>query len=73
MSNPTLEQITKLISNHDNFMFIHKEGKMHYIECEKSVELFGNVEVKDIGFSLSLNNHHKTTYNACKVSWSVFI
>lgn len=53
MSKPTLGQIVEIAKQQGHFIGIIKEENYHFVKCEEAVEMFGDVEVKDLGFNLS--------------------
>lgn len=73
MDNPNVRQIIKIIKNKNNFVFVHKGEDVHYLECSKVIELFGNLEVKDICFYFSFDSANISAYKGPKIEWGIFI
>ncbi|MBQ8993078.1 MAG: hypothetical protein IJ085_02965 [Turicibacter sp.] len=67
MSKPLLSQIVEIASQQGYFFEVIEGDKYHFVQCEDAVEMFGDVEIKDLGFNLSLStlispcNEFKTT------------
>lgn len=53
MSKPTLGQMVEVAKHQGHFIGVVKDNKYHCVKCEEAIEMFGDVEVKDLGFTLS--------------------
>lgn len=72
MSKPMLSQMVEVAKQQGHFIGIVKDGKYHCVKCEEAVEMFGDVEVKDLGFTLSEILFSKAC-NELKATIKVFI
>ena len=52
MSKPTLSQVVELNKMRDEFLYVWKDGKCHYIENDYVVKNFGDVEIYDLTIHL---------------------
>lgn len=72
MSKPTLGQIVEIVKQHSHYVWIIQGEEPSFVQCKDVIEVFGDVEVKDLGFNLSSIVSNKPC-NEFKATFRVFI